>query len=291
MSRLNLPRFALRRRLRRQSRGTQTTTRSLVLEQLDSRIVLTGISEAICLDAAAEVTTSVQPGVPEASAPVVSEASAAVYLADDGVLHVQPTPDVTNIVVRQYVDYHLQEVIEVEVAGQWTAFSVEQVAEIQVHQVSSDQLLSSAGVTVPIQVIEPAVIDAAFASSSTDLLPSQTLTLPSTSTPPPPSTPVSGPPSGTSTTPPIAPPVISNFYAVESDGYWQIGGSVTDDQSVAGLTITFGGLLTGHTASVNSQGIFSLTVLFPPGTNGGITAITTDTDGLQSNSAFAWVAN
>jgi hypothetical protein len=88
------------------------------------------------------------------------------------------------------------------------------------------------------------------------------------------------------------PPVISNFTASHSVGnYWTFSGQVTDDQSVAGLIVTLGGLpsLAGVTATVNSQGWFSVTVQLGPNESGTATAQTTDAGGLASNVAWTIV--
>jgi hypothetical protein len=84
-------------------------------------------------------------------------------------------------------------------------------------------------------------------------------------------------------------PVISNFTASQlGGGYWTFQGQVTDDQSVAGLVVTLGGLpsLNGVTATVNSQGWFSVTVKLKPGESGTATAQTADLWGMPSNTAW-----
>jgi len=87
-------------------------------------------------------------------------------------------------------------------------------------------------------------------------------------------------------------PVISNFTASHSVGnYWTFSGQVTDDQSVAGLIVTLGGLpsLEGVTVTVTSQGWFSITVQLVPNESGTATAPTTDAGGLASNVAWTIV--
>jgi hypothetical protein len=98
---------------------------------------------------------------------------------------------------------------------------------------------------------------------------------------------VEGPPGSGGQT--LAPPVISQFVADELDGLWRITGRVTDDKSVAGLRVDFGGLLAGEHAIVNAEGFFSITVPFAPGTWGAVTAVTTDSDGLESNQPIVWI--
>ncbi len=89
-------------------------------------------------------------------------------------------------------------------------------------------------------------------------------------------------------------PSITNFTASQSGGgYWIFQGQVTDDQTVAGLVVTLGGLpsLQGVTATVNSNGWFSVTVRLKTGESGTATAQTTDCWGLASNTAWTTVHN
>ena len=73
--------------------------------------------------------------------------------------------------------------------------------------------------------------------------------------------------------------------------FWTFSGQVTDDQSVAGLIVNLGGLpsLQGVTATVNSQGWFSVTVQLGSNESGTATAQTTDVGGLASNVAWTIV--
>lgn len=89
-----------------------------------------------------------------------------------------------------------------------------------------------------------------------------------------------------------AAPVISGFTASAGVGnLWTFSGTVTDE-SVAGLTVTFGGLgaLSGESATVQANGTFTKTVTIPPGTQGNATAQVTDSWGLQSNVATYFVS-
>ena len=83
--------------------------------------------------------------------------------------------------------------------------------------------------------------------------------------------------------------MISDFEGVNEAGFWLFTGEVSDDESVAGLEVRFGGLLHGEVATVGSDGTFSITILLPPGVQGTVTAITTDDDGLDSNEAREWI--
>ena len=78
------------------------------------------------------------------------------------------------------------------------------------------------------------------------------------------------------------PPEIINFIGVKVGGTWVFTGTVIDDEEVAGLTVTFGGLLAGHTATVQVDGTFVFAHVFPPNTVGVVTAVVTDLDGLLS---------
>jgi hypothetical protein len=89
------------------------------------------------------------------------------------------------------------------------------------------------------------------------------------------------------------PPAINNFTASSMGGnYWTFKGQVTDDQSVAGLVVTLGGLpsLQGVTVTTNSQGWFSYTCQLGAGESGTATAQTQDIWGVLSNVAM-WVVN
>lgn len=84
-------------------------------------------------------------------------------------------------------------------------------------------------------------------------------------------------------------PVITNFRAIQGpDNFWTFTGHV-NDESPADLIVRFGGVagLAGLTATVGSNGDFSLTVELMPGQVGTVTAQTTDWWGLDSNVATA----
>ncbi len=80
-------------------------------------------------------------------------------------------------------------------------------------------------------------------------------------------------------------PSIMNFQGVQGPNGWTFSGSVQDDESVEGLTVNFGGLLSGQTASVAADGTFSITVVLEPDAQGIVTAVVTDLDGLTSETA------
>lgn len=64
---------------------------------------------------------------------------------------------------------------------------------------------------------------------------------------------------------------------------WVFSGRVVDENP-GGRTVTFGGLLTGHSTTTNSDGTFSLSV--PLTTGGTVSATTTDPQGSQSAPVF-----
>lgn len=266
MTRHPIPRFLLR-------------SRRLLVESLDERIVLSGVPNAAPIaepDAAVAESTLLVAN---------ADAAAPVYLENDGTLHVQPPSEDANIVIRQYVNYELQKVVEVELDGQWTAFPVEQVEEIQVHKVAATQIVEvEDGVTIPVQLVEPELVDAAIDSVVGDSLgtvPGDVavgLLEPDAE---------GEPPGGVGQE--LHPPTIHNFSAVQDGIYWLVSGSVTDDDSVLGLEVRFGGLLDGEHTTVAADGTFSYLALFAPGTTGGISAVVTDVDGLTSSPVTAWV--
>jgi hypothetical protein len=78
-------------------------------------------------------------------------------------------------------------------------------------------------------------------------------------------------------------PTISNFTASNEYGtVWILTGTVTDNHA-AGLTVQFGGLGQGMTATVQSDGTFSLAITLSPGEQGTITAWVTDWWNATSN--------
>jgi hypothetical protein len=89
-----------------------------------------------------------------------------------------------------------------------------------------------------------------------------------------------------------APPVISNFTSSHMVGsMWTFSGQVTDDQSVAGLVVTLGGIpsLKGVTVTTNSQGWFTYTCQLGANDTGTATAQTQDIWGVLSNVAWTRV--
>jgi hypothetical protein len=78
------------------------------------------------------------------------------------------------------------------------------------------------------------------------------------------------------------PPAIADFTGGENYGAWTFTGEVIDDKEVDGLVVRFGGLLEGFSTVVGPDGRFEFTHVFPPNTTGVVTAIVTDSDGLDS---------
>lgn len=82
-------------------------------------------------------------------------------------------------------------------------------------------------------------------------------------------------------------PVIEFFDAVfVGSNMWRFSGTVTDDQSTAGLNILFGGAITGYDTTAYEDGYFELVVsfLFPP--TGAASAVARDGLGQESEMAF-----
>ncbi len=309
MARLILPRYPLRSRKRGGRRSIQKRVRQLRLEQLDRRLVLSGMADIACLDGPTDSGSDAQTDVAQAAqveGATAPHVKTPVFLADDGVLHVQPADDDPGVVVRQFIDFHLEEVVEIEVAGRWTAFPAAQVSAIQVQLLDSGQTLNvDAGVSKPVQLVEPPAVQQAVVvladSLADDLVDNRTDAFTTTSMDasvavalPPASnptltTPPAGEPGGSTAGPPLSPPRITDFVAARNGDIWQLSGHVTDDKSVTGLVVQFGGLLPGSSAVVNEQGYFQIVVTFPPGTSGLVIAHTTDTDGLTSNLAYCSV--
>ncbi|MGE0606824.1 MAG: hypothetical protein AB7O62_06830 [Pirellulales bacterium] len=87
------------------------------------------------------------------------------------------------------------------------------------------------------------------------------------------------------------PPVVSSFSAMEGQNeYWTFQGMVTDERCY-GLTVTFGGLLSGLTTTVGSSGSFSIARQIAVGTVGTVTAQVADWWGQTSGTAQVFVDN
>ena len=85
-------------------------------------------------------------------------------------------------------------------------------------------------------------------------------------------------------------PEITSFSGTQQNpGGWIFTGQVVDDESVEGLTVTFGGLLEGHTTTVRADGTFDYEAIIPTGTSGFVTATVTDRDGLTSETVYFYV--
>ncbi|MHB0956491.1 MAG: hypothetical protein ACYC0X_10205 [Pirellulaceae bacterium] len=122
-------------------------------------------------------------------------------------------------------------------------------------------------------------------TSTTDVLLDPVGMLPPPLPPPPPPLPPPPEDGGTPTpTPdPLLPPSIINFEGENQLGYWVFRGNVTDDKNPAGLKVYFGGLLAGRTTVVDQFSFFEILVSLGVGTVGYVTAYTIDGDGLKSN--------
>lgn len=80
-----------------------------------------------------------------------------------------------------------------------------------------------------------------------------------------------------------APPVIESVHVELAPSLWLITGAASDDLSLHGQTLLFGGVLEGYTAEVEtSTGAFFLNVLIDDVDTGTATVVVTDVDGLMS---------
>ena len=302
---------AWKSRLRNSKGSARRVGRHLRLENLERRVVLSSLPDAVlpvgqCIDASVPVETSpvALVTVPDTQSPAADSTPTQdnVYQSSDGVVHVLPPSDGTAVVVRQFVDYRLQSVVEVELAGNWYTFQADSVSEVQVQTpLGTPNVDVTEGVTKPVRLVETQVvddlfgketIDAIFAEAVNPIAPSSTgtegsLLTASVGGPIDTGSVVNsapegeGPPGGTGD--PLLPPTIVDFnYSRELD-CWSFTGQVLDDKEVTGLVINFGGILAGKTAVVNEDGYFRLIIELPPNTGGFATAHTVDTDGLDSN--------
>jgi len=87
-----------------------------------------------------------------------------------------------------------------------------------------------------------------------------------------------------------APEIDEFYYETLPGNQYVFHGHVTDVESAAGLTVTFGGLLEGHTAVTDSEGRFVLTVNLPEDTEGLAIAQVIDGGNLSSAVAERYVA-
>jgi hypothetical protein len=87
-----------------------------------------------------------------------------------------------------------------------------------------------------------------------------------------------------------APPVITSFDAVQGQSnVWIFTGQVNYRWPWT-LTIQFGGLLDGESCSVNLDGTFNFSWIFPPDTNGIVSAQAFTPQGVGSNVVFELIA-
>jgi hypothetical protein len=284
----------------------------LRFENLESRVVLSGIPDAsgVMVDPVAERVPAEQVTQPvEAIGDVELTVDATarrdnVHQSNDGIVHVLAPDDSSAVVVRQFINYRLQPVVEVELAGSWQSFAADSVSEVQVRsRGATPQVEVTEGVTTPVVEIEADDVDEVFGADDTDIL---------------------SPSSGESVSPlaedvadgllatvidrpatfsartdsdaegeeppggggdPLLPPTITEFEGLQEIDVWLFNGFVLDDKDVDGLTVTFGGVLDGETAEVDAEGYFELVVQLPVGSRGVVTAHTVDRDDLGSNTA------
>ena len=86
----------------------------------------------------------------------------------------------------------------------------------------------------------------------------------------------------------LPPPIINEFTGENVYGdSWDFCGSVINCSPVEGLTVTFGGLVSGTTTTA-IDGTFLLNVSIPPGSNGWVSAAVTSAQG-QTSEIVMWL--
>jgi hypothetical protein len=291
----------------------QTTSRSrarlLRIEPLNQRIVLSGLPElydgvetdpALAWEATEWSVAAADSDISQ-HAP---DAPGRVWQSSDGVVHVFPSSQTVMVVVREFINYRRQAVVEVELAERWTQFAADTVGEVHVQCPSGDLRVEVAdGVTKSVVTMEAQTVDHGPADQFGDGVvpgdaesegPVATTTMTATSTtiesepaPPPPGG-SEEPPEESVTT--LTPPEIVDFGCQVEFNQWLFAGRVIDDKPVEGLVVRFGGLLSGRTAVVSDDGIFELFVELPPNSRGYVSARVTDTDNLESEPVFLLIA-
>lgn len=88
---------------------------------------------------------------------------------------------------------------------------------------------------------------------------------------------------------PLLPPIIIEFDVAFEGQSWLFSGRVLDDKDVTGLTVHFGGLLAGYSATVGEDGFFEFVSLLGPEASGTVSAYTIDSDSLRSETVSLWI--
>jgi len=277
--------------------------RTPLVETLERRLVLSSVPGLANLDMQTDTEPQPATDVGQAIVALPTTETMVALPVSTGAVRVAVPAETTDVVVRQFIDYRLQSVVEVQADNHWLSFPSDSV-----HQVEIDSIASNVNVTVDplvtksVRVIDSQAADHAFGEDSMRVLNAEvtddqllevgaldasTAALvadnPITSPNQPLAEGEGGP--GGSGTPGLLAPSITSFTKQEDWGIWRFNGTVIDDKPVAGLTIDFGGVLDGQTATVDGDGNFELVIELPSGTTGTATAQTTDADGLVSNLA------
>jgi hypothetical protein len=79
-------------------------------------------------------------------------------------------------------------------------------------------------------------------------------------------------------------PTIELYPLLVIDDFYRVEGHVDDDDIVAGMIVYLNGDFSGHTATVDENGNFSVDIPIEPGMSGEVTATVTDAEGLVSES-------
>jgi hypothetical protein len=307
-----LPSVESRSRRRLSRAGTKrplwSCGRPLRIEQLERRCVLSGLADspALAPDQPDQQTDRTPLPAPLAAIAVEADSHLAPNAAEprvvqtpDGVVHVHAAAEQSAVVVREFVNFRLERVVEIELAGRWTQFSAGSVRGVQVHSSVDGSLnhevpVSLAGRSTigPDSSIEPQLMGPTLDSPAGDPLPQPPdatwPAAPGTLEDATPSSPSPGEgegmPGGSGT--PLMPPVIMDFCFQMEFNQWLFSGRVLDDKPVAGLVVRFGGILSGRTAVVAADGIFEIFVELPPYPHGIVSARVTDRDNLEAEPAI-----
>ena len=249
--------------------------RNLQIENLESRVVLSGLPEL--------AATTQEPPVDLPPAEIELEGPGTLVSPDS--VAVTPVPTIAT---------EPSSIVPQPVALDDTSIDAQAVDSVFA------QAVSSTGLTVPAASeaklpdsslalntggSEPALAAASTGDGTTPNPVEPTPVTPPPVTPPPVTPPPVTPPPPV-TSPPLVPPRIVDFEGESQAGYWLLQGSVTDDKDPAGLTVYFGGLLAGRTAIVDRFGTFELIVALGSGIVGYVNAYTIDRDGLRSDTVL-----
>ncbi len=249
--------------------------RNLQMENLESRVVLSGLPEL--------AATAPEPPVDLPPAEIELEgAEASASVNSVAVAPVPTIPTEPSSIAPQPVSLD-----DASIDAQAVDSLFAQTASPSEFTVpaASDATLAASNLVLNTGGSEP-VLAAAPTGDGDTPNPDEPTPVPPPPVTPPPVTPPPVTPPPPVTSPPLVPPRIVDFQGEGQSGYWLLQGSVTDDKDPAGLTVYFGGLLAGRTATVDRFGTFELIVALGSGIVGYVNAYTIDRDGLRSDTVL-----